>query len=61
MEEHKMFYTAADIASDLSISEREAAERAGDDPHGGGVNPGGYEGKTRQSAGGIQGEPAGDH
>jgi len=26
MEEHKAFYTAADIASDLSISEREAVE-----------------------------------
>ncbi len=26
MEEHKVFYTAADIASDLSISEREAVE-----------------------------------
>lgn len=26
MEEHKIFYTAADIASDLSISEREAVE-----------------------------------
>lgn len=26
MEEHKLFYTAADIASDLSISERKAVE-----------------------------------